>query len=216
MSLPVKFRRRLWDSMRLHPVWLPGESLVPGDVLSYRGGVLSKVSSLKSFGVAFTTQRALETGGVCMQARGVSMHVTQAGARVRPAELDLDAHAELEVGFRRADTYFIRTPSLTGESISDLLEVGKQLRCHSTWDCRRFFLASTVYTAEGFTFLGSLNAGSAIRFAGRGKAISGFLLAGGAAGVSSRSATGIAVEIIGGKGPVAMRAVRFRRDGSLW
>lgn len=150
------------------------------------------------------------------QARGVSSTLLQAGAEVDPAHIDTRANAEFKIEFKSKNTYFIRTPQLAGVGISDLLKVGRAIKRLPDWRFKEYFIASAVYRAKEFVFLGSQSKNKTIRFGGLGSAILDFITVGASAKVAKVTTSSVGVEIIGEGGPVAMNVTRIKKDGRVY
>lgn len=216
MGLPEKFDNRLKDNLGLRAVWLPGTEIGLGDVLRHKDGIFRRIANLSHFGVPFLSKELSKKMSLTFQARGVTSTVLQAGAEVDPLHIDAKAKAEFKIEFKSKDTYFIRTPQLTGVGIDNLVKVGRAITKLPDWRYRDYFIASGVYRAKEFLFLGSRSKNKTIRFGGTGSAILDFINVGASAKVAKVSASSVGVEIIGEGGPVAMNVVRFKKDGQSY
>ena len=216
MGLPGKFDGRLKRNLGVRAVWLPGSEIVLGTVLQRRDEAFLPIASLGDFGVTFAPRSMLNQVSLTFQARGVSSTVVQAGAQVDLSRIDTKANAEIEIGFKREATYLIRTPTLSGEEIGSLLTIGNALKEAPGWNHSRYFVVAGVYRAGEFLFLGSQTGNQTVRFGGRGDAIRDFLTVGASANVARTSSSSVSIEIVGRGGPVAMRVVRFKRDGRVY
>jgi hypothetical protein len=215
MGLPEKFDERLKSNLGLRAVWLPGTEIALGDILRHEDGIFRRIANLSDFGVPFRSKKLGGNISLKFQARGVSSTLLQAGAEVDPAHIDAKAKAEFKIEFKSKNTYFIRTPELAGVEIGNLIKVGKALKGHPDWRYNEYFIASGVYQAKEFVFLGSQSKNKTIRFGGLGSAILEFLTLGASANVAKVTTSSVTVEIIGKGGPVAMNIARFKKDGQI-
>jgi hypothetical protein len=213
MPLPEKFDDRLKSNLGLRAVWLPGTDIELGTVMQRKDGIFRPIGSLGDFGVSFRSKKLGGKVSLKFQARGVSSTLLQAGAEVDPMHIDAKAKAEFKIDFRSKNTYFIRTPQLAGVGISDLLKVGRAVKKLRDWRFGEYFIASAVYRAKEFVFLGSQSKNKTIRFGGLGSAILEFITAGVSANVAKVTTSSVGVEIIGEGGPVAMNVARFKKNG---
>lgn len=216
MGLPKKFDDRLRRNLGVRAVWLPGSEIALGTVLQRRDETFLPIASLSDFGVSFTSRSMLEQASLTFQARGVSSTVLQAGAEVDLSQIDVKANAELKIEFKREATYLIRTPTLSGEEIGNLLAVGSALKDASDWNHSRYLVVASVYRAGEFLFLGSQTGDQSVSFSGRGDAVRDLLTVGASASVNRSSSSSVSIEIVGQGGPVAMRVVRFKQDGRVY
>jgi hypothetical protein len=215
MSLPKKFDRRLKSALGLRAVWEPGSEVKLGDVLLLRQGIFTDIARLQDFGIRFRRVRAGERS-LSLEAQGVRTTLLQGGVEVSSAaQLAADRSATLEVRFERKDTYFLRTPALTGEEIDDLFQVGRAARDVAEWNHRDFYVVTKLLRASSFTFLGSLSKNRAVTFAGQGRYIKKLLEAGATARVQVTGSTNLDVRIVGRGGPVAMGVARVRPTGRV-
>lgn len=216
MGLPEKFDNRLKENLALRAVWLPGTEIELGAVMQHEDGKFRRVANLSDFGVPFRSRKLSGKVSLAFQARGVRSTVLQAGAEVDPMHIDAKAKAEFKIEFKSKDTYFIRTPQLSAVGISNLLRVGRAIKELPGWRHKDYFIASEVYRAKEFLFLGSRSKNKTIRFGGLGSAILDFINVGASAKVARVSASSVGVEIIGEGGPVAMNVARFKKDGRIY
>lgn len=216
MSLPEKYDRRLKQSLGLRAVWLPGTEIGLGDILQHRDGVFQPIGNLSDFGVKFKEKVLGKRVSLSFQAKGVKWTLIQAGAHVDPAHVSAGATAEIKIEFKSKDTYFIRTPKLTGVGISNLISVGRSIKAKRDWRHRDYFVAWQVYRATEFAFLGSQGKKGMVRFSGDGKAIREFVNVGVGVNVTRVAASGVIIDIVGKGGPIGMRVRRIKKNGQLW
>jgi hypothetical protein len=215
MSLPKKYDRRIQRILRLRAVWQPGATIDLGDIVTLRRGVFVPVDSLGDHGITFRTKTG-EEAELNLNAQGVSETLIQGDAEISDAsELMPNVNARLEIEFKRANTYHLRTPKLKATSIDNLRRVGKRAAKVEGWDFQRDRIVWKVLTARDFSFLGSLQRNRKVTFSGSGKAIVKLLTAGVAAGVTKTSKRKLDLEINGEGGPIVIGVTRIRRDGRL-
>lgn len=201
--------------MGLHAVWPPGNPVELGDVLQRRDGIFRPVDDLSSFQVKFRRQRFKDQRAISLQASGVSETVIQGGGEVDANQVDGEARATLEISFARENSYFIRTPALSGLEMEDLRRVGRSLRNHPEWQHRRFYVAWQIYSAGEFLFLGSESRNRKVSFSGKGRAILKLLSLGATANITRSSKSNVSVAVVGKGGPIAMALARVRRNGEI-
>jgi len=215
MPLPKKFEKRVSGGLGLHAVWLPGDPVEIGDVLTRKDGIFRPIDNLSSFGVEPDLQEFPEQRSLNFQASGTRTTTFQGGAEINPSQIQANASASVEITFGAKESYFIRTPELTGCEIENVRSITRVLSQHPEWRHGKFFVAWQLYTAKGFTFLGSQEKNSKIGFSGKGSAILKFLRVGATTGLTRTSTTAITVDLAGKGGPIVMALLRTRRDGEV-
>lgn len=212
-SLPVKYDKRLRKVLGYRAVWEPGAPVSLGAVMTLKRGLLVDQANLSDFGVSFRRKKR-QAAQLSLNAQGVSETLVQAGVEVPSVSaLTPSGKAELKVKFGRSDTYSLRSTSLSGEDISNLLHVARAVAKLADWRFRDFYVVWRILTAKDFTFLGSLQKNREISFSGTGKAIEKYLNAGVSAGISRSSGRKLDLELIGEGGPVAIGVTRITRKG---
>ena len=216
MSLPKKYDERIRKNLGLRAVWLPGTNIKLGDVLWLKDGIFVPITNLRKLKVNFESEKLSDNISLKFQARGVSSSILQGGAKIKPINIDLKADAELEIQFNREDTYFVRTPKITGYTITNILTVAQNIIKIPDWNNKRNFIAWNVYKAGKFIFLGNEGGNATVRVQGTGKAILDFLKVGVSAKVARVTSSNTNIELIGERGPVAMRVIRVRKNGDIY
>lgn len=215
MSLPKKYDNRIRTVLGLRAVWEPGATIDLGDIVSLRKGIFVPVEALSDFGVSFRKKRGKETE-LTLNAQGVRETIVQAGAEVPTiGDLKPNVQANLEISFKRSDSYYLRTPQLVSNAMDNLAAVGRAVAKLDSWDFRRNYIVWKVLQAKQFTFIGSRSKNRKIVFSGSGSAVTKLLTAGLSTGITKTSSLKMDLEITGQGGPVAIGVTRVRRDGRL-
>lgn len=216
MGLPEKFDKRLKHNLGLRAVWPPGSSIQVGDVLQRADGIFNPIANLKDdFGITYRKEKTSKERTLTFQAQGVSTTIMQLGSNVTETGLDANANAELKIDFNKEETYFIRTPQLTGKGIDNLFKVGRDIAGTPDWRHGDYYIAWRVYSAKSFLFLGNLAKKRTIKFGGTGSAIIKLLTLGATAGITKVSQSSVSVEIVGVQGAIAMAVAKVKSDGRI-
>ena len=211
MSLPQRYGRRVRELINSVAVWQPGTPVPLGTIMELEDGNFNQLDELASFTGIMKSAPHLETS-LDLKSDGVRQRLFQAGAELtNPSALDLNAEASVKIEFTREFDYLLKTPTLKGEHITNLIQVANAVRNLPNWEHKRFYIVHKVFDADEFSFLGNEKSQSAVEISGKGAAIASFLNAGAAAGVSKSGSA--RVEILGKGGSVAMGLVRIKRDG---
>lgn len=212
-KLPIKYDKRMRQVLGYRAVWEPGTAISLGDVATRKNGIFTDVARLADFGVRFRRERR-KAAQLTLSAQGVSETLLQAGVQVpAPEDLKPNVEAELTIRFSRSNTYHLKTTTLSGEDIGDLLQVGRKLAKRDDWRFADYYVVWRMLSAKDFTFLGSLRKNREISLSGKGKAVARYLTAGVSAGLSKTSSLKLDLELIGTGGPIAIGVTRFRKDG---
>ena len=216
MSLPKKFDDRLRTLMNRRAAWPPGVPVDLGAIVSLKNGVFTPVDSLSDHGVTFK-KKIGKASQLSLSAQGVRETLFQGNASVPSLDaLAANAKARLRIEFTRSDTYFLRTPKLTTETIGDLKNVGRVVARNGVLsNFQQEYIVWQVMTAEDFVFLASKKAGTEVTFSGDVSAMEKLMDAGITAEVSVRSSRNLEFTIKGEGGPVAIGVTRIGRDGTL-
>lgn len=211
MSLPRAYNRHLLDNLGLRAVWEPGSALPLGAIVVRREpGVFAQVDALAAMGIGFE-QATSQKRKLSFQSSGTSQRLTQAGADTAPAQLKLDAEAELRLSFWGESQFLLKTDDLIGSKITDLERVADQAARTGRWDFERFCIVTEIFIATSFSFLGTRSSTSEVGFSGTGAAILSFLNFG--LRLDLHKTGNASVELIGQGGPVAMVLARVRKNG---
>ena len=130
--------------------------------------------------------------------------------------LDASGEAELNISFNAENSYFLKTPKLSGKSMVSALSVAREVAKLSNWDYQKNYIVHQVYHAEDFVFLGSSSKGSTLSFKGDGDAIRKFLEGGSSGELSRTGSQNLNIEVTDSGGPVVMRLFRVKRNGEIY
>ena len=212
-SLPEAYDKQLFAALGARAVWLPGKAVTLGDVLQRRDGEFHKVAHINNFGAQMQTLGHSDTS-LDLASTSVTQKLFQLGAELPDtASLDLAAAASVRLAFGGKAQFVLKTPTLAGGSIQNLLEIAGVLAGQGSWQHDRFFIVHELYTAVDWSFLGTKDKSADVEFTGKGAAILSFLSAGATLGLKSSGS--IEVKILGQGGAIAQNVVRVRRDGAL-
>lgn len=213
MSLPEAFDKELHRAISARAVWLPGKPMRVGDVLVRRNDEFHKVGHIESFGAA---AQVLPHHDISLDLRTskVKQTLLQGGAELPDtANLALDAEATVRFELAGKSQFVLKTPTLSGESIQNMLEIAGKLFALGNWNHDKFFIVEELYSATDWSFLGTKEKASSFEVSGKGAAILSFLTAGISVGLKTVGA--IDVKILGKGGAIGMNVVRVKKDGSL-
>ncbi len=210
MSLVKKFDNRLRRKIALRAVWLPGTYISVGDILRNKNNAFVKVGNIKDYGVDYTESSIAKKQSINLQAQGVSYTVIQNQAKLDVKNLEVKMEAELDISFGKEDSYFIRTPNLSGSGLDKALMISKKVSQVLKWDFRKNYIVHNVWTADDFVFLGSTEKNTSVKFKGKGDAIKNLLDNGVSSNVSVQGQTKISFEVLGKSGPIVMQVFRVK------
>ena len=212
MGLVDIFAKKLRKDHRLHAVIPPGATRIDiGDVLIKEKDIFTPMGNISDFGVG----ARIKPGGrvkLDFQSRGVSITTIQGGVEVSVPKKNLDA--KLEISFKNEKGLFVRTPQMKGRVIDNMLIVARKLSKNPFWDHKEFFVASKVFTADGFTILIAKQGNSKLSFLGKGAAILKLITLGLSAGVKRSSKKSAVADFrTTHRSPFAMEIVRVQKNG---
>ena len=213
MSLPEVFDDELQRAISARAVWLPGKPLQTGDVLVSRNGEFHKAGHISNFGA---TAEVLPHNDIALDLKTsrVTQKTFQLGVGLPDtAALDLAAEASVKFEFSGKSQFVLKTPTLSGTSIQNMLTIAGVLAPLKNWKHDKFFIVEELYTAADWSFLGTKEKSSSFELSGKGSAILSFLSAGGSVGI--KTSGNLDVKLMGKGGPLAMNVVRVRKNGSL-
>ena len=212
MSLPDRFNRRVRQTIGANAVWLPGTTTPLGSVLVRGEGRFRPFGKLADFGAAFQTEPHLDRD-MNFSSSGTKETIIQANAELKnSSQIDLNAEATLKIELTRKFEYTVKSPTLKGQHIPNLIDVAPIVAAHAKWKHDKYYIVYEVYVADQFSFIGSEKSGSKILLSGKGSSIMSFLAAGASVGLTK---TGNAdITLLGKGGPLAMGLVRIKKDGS--
>jgi hypothetical protein len=216
-SLPETFDKHLRSAINARAVWLPGSPIQIGDILIRNDGLFDKgpfkqIGHISEFGATIKSVSHVDIS-LDLASSKVKQRVFQAGAEIDPGQLDLAAGASVKFEFSAKSQFILKTPSLGGLSIHNLLAIGGQLAGKPGWDHDDFFIVSETYGASDWTFLGTKENSSTVEFSGKGSGILSLLSAGLSVGLKSVGT--IDVKLAGKSGNIGMNLVRIKKDGTV-
>jgi hypothetical protein len=212
-SLPDKYDARVRKALGVRAVWTPGEPRNLGDILVKRGSQFFPFDDLSSFGATFN--RAAHTDkSLDLASSHTKQRIFQAGVELPDAsKLDLSAEASVKLEFNAKDEFILKTPTLSGEHITNMNKVAQAVFGRPDWKHDKYYIIEEIYQAEEWTFLGTESSSSKIDVSGKGAGILSFLTAGASAQINVTGS--IDLKFIGKGGALAMGLVRVKKDGSL-
>jgi hypothetical protein len=216
-SLPETFDKHLRNAINARAIWLPGSPIQIGDILIRNTGVLDKgafkqVGHISDFGATIKSASHVDIS-LDLASSKVKQRVFQAGVEIGKDELDLAADASVKFEFGGKNQFILKTPSLGGLSIQNLLGIGEQLAAKPNWNNDDFFIVSETFGATDWTFLGVKENSSNFEFSGKGSGILSLLTAGISAGLKTSGT--IDIKLAGKSGMIGMNLVRIRKDGTV-
>ena len=212
-TLPEAFDSALRKAIAARAVWLPGKAVQIGDVLVRQNDQFRKVAHISAFSATAQVMPHTDISLDLKTAR-VKQRLFQANAELPDtAALDLSAEASVKLEFGGKSEFMLKTPTLSGVSIQNMLEIGQRLGPLATWKHEKFFIVEELYSAADWSFLGNTSNSSNFELSGKGAGILSFLTAGISFGL--KSSGNVDLKIMGKGGAVAMNLAKVRRDGSL-
>ncbi len=213
MSLPRKFDRQLRKAIAARAVWLPGKPFELGDIVVRRNDLFHKAGHISNFGATLESDAHSDIS-LDLKTSRVRQKIFQAGVELPDTSgLDLAADASVRLEFGGKEQFMLKTPTLTGASIQNMLQIAMQLHSLSSWRHDKYYIVEEVYGALDWSFLGTKEHARKIEISGKGSGILSFLTAG--ASIGLRSSGSIDVKIMGKGGKIGMNLVRIRKNGSL-
>lgn len=216
MNLIKKYDKTLRRRVALRAVWLPGTIVKPGDILLAMNDALTAVGNLGDEKIDYTVSSIGQTQSINLQSNGVSRTLVQNGATVSLAGLDTEAEAELKLTFKEEDSYFLRTPALSGEGLDQAMTVARKIAKIASWDHLQNYVVHKVWSAEDFVFLGNMESEGEIVFSGKGAFVKGLLENGFSTGLTRTGSQSMSLEIMGKSGALVMQVFRVKRNGDIF
>ena len=216
MSLVRKYDKTLRRRTALRAVWLPGTEVRVGDIMLLKDGALISVGNLKSKNIPYKECSIGEAQSINLQSSGVSKTLMQNGVKVSVDKLDTSANAELKISFNDVNSYFLRTPVLSGTGLENAMGIAKKIAEIPGWDHLRNYVVHKIWRAEDFVFLGNLDRNAEITFSAKGDFIKKILNQGVSSGVNKSSDQSMNLEVMGTSGPVVMQVFRVKRNGDIY
>lgn len=213
MALPEVFNQHLRRAIGAHAVWLPGKPTQIGDIMVKRDGLFFKGGHISDFGATLKSAAHADIS-LDLSSAKVRQRIFQAGVELPDtANLDLSAQASVKYEFTGKDQFVLKTPTLSGLSIQNMLEISNMLKDKSGWKHNKFFIVEEIYGAADWSFIGTKESATSFELAGNGSGILSFLTAGVSVGL--KSSGNVAVKIMGKGGMIGMNVVRINEDGQL-
>lgn len=211
-TLPETFDKHLRKAINARAVWLPGSPVQIGDIMIKKDDLFKQVGHVSEFGATIRSAAHVDIS-LDLSSKLVTQKVFQFGAEIGKDQLDLSAEASVKYEFAGASEFILKTPSLSGLSIQNLLSIGAQLAGKPGWNHGDFFIVAETYGAADWTFLGAKEASRSFDVSGKGAGILSFLTAGISAGVKTSGT--VDVKLTGKSGMIGMNLVRVKDDGSI-
>ena len=211
-TLPETFDAHLRRAINARAVWLPGSPVQIGDIMIKKDDLFRQVGHISEFGATIKSAAHVDVS-LDLASKQVKQKIFQFGAEVGKDQLDLSAEASVKFEFSGTSEFILKTPSLSGLSVQNLLAIGGQLAGKPGWDHKDFFIVSETYGAADWTFLGAKEANRSFDVSGKGAGILSFLTAGISAGVKTSGT--VDVKLSGKSGMIGMNLVRVKDDGSI-
>lgn len=212
-SLPEAFDKALRNAIAARAVWTPAKPCQIGDVMVHQNGNFKKVAHISNFGA---TAALLPHNDISLDLKSTKVKQTlfQLGVQLPDtAALDLAAEASVKYEFGGKSEFILKTPTLSGFSIQNMLEIGQKLAPLANWKHGKYFIVEELYSAADWTFLGTTEKKTDFLISGKGSAILSFLSAGASFGIKTTG--NVDVNIMGKGGAIAMNLVKVKKDGSL-
>ena len=216
MSLAKKYDNTLRRRVALRAVWLPGTEVKVGDIMLLKNGALVSVGNLKGENIPYNVSSIGEAQSINLQSNGVSKTLIQNGAQVSLEKLDMSIDAELKIFFTKENSYFLRTPVLSGLGMAQAISVARNIAKIPSWDHLRNYVVHKVWRAEDFVFLGNIDNKADISFNAKGEFIKNILSKGISSGVSINGGHTMNLEVMGKSGPIVMQVFRVKRNGDIF
>ncbi|WP_315767397.1 MULTISPECIES: hypothetical protein [unclassified Bradyrhizobium] len=125
MSLPKFFSKQFREEMLCHPVWLPGEGIVPGDIGVMRDGIFMREGNFSDY-TAVTANIVEEEIPVSSKSK-FSVGVTVSLGLGAEAKIDPNAKIGGKLSIRRGGGVVLHIPNQRRRYISNLREVLRAL-----------------------------------------------------------------------------------------
>jgi len=212
MSLPEIFDQHLRRAINARAVWLPGKPVQIGDIMVKRDDNFHKVGHISDFGATLRSAPHSDIS-LDLSSAKVRQRIFQAGVELPDTSgLDLAVEASVKIEFAGKTQFLLKTPTLSGSSIQNMLEICNVLKDKPGWRHDKFFIVEETYGATDWSFLGTRETQSNFEISGKGSGILSFLTAGASAGLKTSGT--LEVKIMGKGGMIGMNVVRVKKDGS--
>jgi hypothetical protein len=210
-GLPARFDKHMRKQLGARAVWQPGTPITLGTVYMRDGREFKPVDHVDSFGATFMAKSFIDKS-LSLTSSNVSQRIFQLGVELpSPDALDLTQKASVELSFKNAEEYFLKTPQLQGQVVDKVGQLTAKVAKHADWKHREFAIAYEVFSARDFTFLATQKKERSIKFSGEGVEILALLNSGFSGSLTKTGS--VDLELIGG-GPLGMNLVVAKADGS--
>ncbi|PZU45320.1 MAG: hypothetical protein DI568_13785 [Sphingomonas sp.] len=169
MSLPEFYSHRFRQEMLCHPVWLPGQGVVPGDIGIMRDGIFHREGSYTDYGAATAI---VEEEEIPVSARskfsvGISLSLSLG------AEATVDPNAKVggKLNFKRGGGVLLHVSDQRRRYIRNLREVMETLPWGSQSFGRDTVFVSEVRLAKAIALVLSESGDTGVELTGKAKAL---------------------------------------------
>lgn len=216
MSLAKEYTRIFKRNLLHFPTWIPlTDAFEVGDYGAFRNGVFQKLGNIREFGVDPGTRVSATRVRFSYSSAGAV--VARGGAEAKGAAAPQGASAKLDIGFQGEEAFFVRTRDLTVMEMPAVDAVAHQLVRKRDASGRKWKQAwrvvRKVYVADDPVILASAEKQTSFSLSGSANAIAQVELGKGSAEIAVTSSRGNTLEIVGGKGPIAIDLFRVKLGG---
>jgi hypothetical protein len=216
MSLAREYTRAFKRNLLHFPTWSPLiDTFEVGDYGAFRQGVFQKLGNIREFGVDPGARTSATKVRFSFSSAGAV--VARGGVEATGSGMPQGASATLEIGFQGEEAFFVRTRDLTVMEMPAVDEVAFELVRKRDASGRQWKQAwrvvRKVYIAEDPIILASSERQTSFTLSGSAQAIAEVELGKGSAELAVTSSRGSALEIVGGKGPIAVDLFRVKLGG---
>ncbi len=216
MSLVKKYDKTLRRRVALRAVWLPGTEVRVGDIMLLKDGALVSVGNLEGENIPYSVSSIGDAHSLSLKSKGVSQLLIQNGAKISLSKLDTALDAELKISFKEENSYFLRTPVMSGVGMNMAMNIAREIAKLTNWDHLRNYVVHKIWRAEDFSFLGNLEGTSEVSFEGKGEFIKNIITNGISSGLSKTNSKSMNFEVMGKSGPIVMQVFRVKRNGDIY
>jgi hypothetical protein len=222
MSLDVDalFARRLTDALDCLPVWPPVLTPVQlGDYGVTAGGAFRRLGNVTEFGASFAVERG-QPSRLELASTDVRLLRFAGAAQVASFHGLGSASGRVAFEFGRGAGFVLRCARVERRQIADLAGLARRLLDARTADGRTWRplawrLVWQVVGGDDVLFLAAGDAGARIELGGGAESLQRFDGGSGGFGLSVARRTGLALEIVGGAGPIGYGLARVRLRGGV-
>ena len=212
MSLARSYNRLFKRSLLHYAAWSPlTDAYEVGDYGGFRRGVFQKLGNVREFGVDPKPRPSGATVRFSFTSTGAVVVRTAAGATVDTFAADA-TQAKLDLSFQGNEGFFIRTKDLTVMEMPSVDAVARQLFRKRDDSGRKWRLGwrvvRKVYVADDPAIFASSERQASFSLTGNSALLQQLELGNASADVAVSSSQASSLEIIGGKGPIALDLFR--------